>query len=145
MHANWTFTHICISMEAVTHDIYGTYIYLRLVNTKGVAPGKLRTLVSDCSFPSLAASSPLLEPEKDQNPLDLEPLPPIFNCRTSFAWVKGLLVVFLQRYCTKVKVWTWGEGRIKGWVRSFQGNTSETNKTKKFIHWKLSCKKLIVF
>lgn len=63
---------------------YNVHIYLRLVNTKGVAPGKLRVLVSGCSFPSLAGSSPVPEPEKGQNPLDLEPLPPIFNYSTLF-------------------------------------------------------------
>lgn len=60
------------------------HIYPRLVNTKGVAPGKLRALASDCSFPSLVASSVLPEPEKGQNPLDLEPLPPIFSYSTLF-------------------------------------------------------------
>lgn len=59
-------------------------IYPLLVNTKGVAPGKLRALASDCSFPSLVASSVLPEPEKGQNPLDLEPLPPIFSYSTLF-------------------------------------------------------------
>lgn len=48
------------------------YIYLRLVNTNGVPLRKLRPLVSDCSFPSLVGSSVLLEPEKGQNPLDLD-------------------------------------------------------------------------
>lgn len=75
------------------------FIYLRLVNTKGVALGKLRTLASDCSLPSLVGSSTLPEPEKGQNPLDLEPLPPIFSCSTLFSRVTGLPVV-LQCYCT---------------------------------------------
>lgn len=75
-------------------------IYLRLVKTKGVAPWKLRIRVSDCSFPSLVESSTLPEPEKGQNPLDLEPLPPIFSYSTLFSWVTGLPVV-LQLYCTR--------------------------------------------
>lgn len=76
------------------------YIYLRLVNTNGVPLRKLRPLVSDCSFPSLVGSSVLLEPEKGQNPLDLEPLPPIFSCSTLFSRVTGLPVV-LQCDCTR--------------------------------------------
>lgn len=42
------------------------YIYLLLVNTKGVPFGKFRTLASACSPPSLAASSLPPEPEKGQ-------------------------------------------------------------------------------
>lgn len=91
------------SEESMMEATCWGYIYLRLVNTKGVALGKLRTLAIDCSFPSLVGSSVLPEPEKGQNPLDLEPLPPIFSCSTLFSWVTGLPVV-LQCYCTRWNV-----------------------------------------
>lgn len=68
---------------------YTSYTHLFLVSTKGVALGKLRPRVSDCSFPSLVESSVLPEPVKGQNPLDLEPLPPIFSYSTLFPWETG--------------------------------------------------------
>lgn len=95
-------SHLIYDPTINRSDIYGggVHIYLRLVNTKGVAPGKLRALASVCSFPSLAKSSPLPEPEKDQNPLDLEPLPPIFNCSTLFSWLARQMIM-LQSDCTR--------------------------------------------
>lgn len=99
--------HIWSSLHAAK-----SAIYLRLVNTKGVAFGKLRILASDCSFPSLVGSSTLPEPEKGQNPLDLEPLPPIFSCSTLFSWVTGQPVM-LQLYCTRMGLlWRETRGRV---------------------------------
>lgn len=62
------------------------YIYLLLVNTKGVAFRMLRTLAKLCSWPSLAGSSPPTEPENGQYPLPLDPLPPIMGRRTFSSW-----------------------------------------------------------
>lgn len=109
--------------------VWRHYIYLLLVKTKGVAPGKLRTLASVCSFPSLVGSSELPEPEKGQNPLDLEPLPPIFSCSTLFSRVPRLPVV-LQCYCTRWNVPsgcdTCEKWQIKGSFSCFQAKHNGT-------------------
>lgn len=80
-HSGWV-----MRSEIKSHARICGYIYLLLVNTKGVAFRMLRTLAKLCSWPSLAGSSPPAEPENGQYPLPLDPLPPIMGRRTFSSW-----------------------------------------------------------
>lgn len=82
---NWHSGWVMLS-EIKLHARGCGYIYLLLVNTKGVAFRMLRTLARLCSWPSLAGSSPPPEPENGQYPLPLDPLPPIMGRRTFSSW-----------------------------------------------------------
>lgn len=82
---NWHSGWVMLS-EIKLHARSRGYIYLLLVNTKGVAFRMLRTLARLCSWPSLAGSSPPPEPENGQYPLPLDPLPPIMGRRTFSSW-----------------------------------------------------------
>lgn len=59
-----------------------TFLYLLLVKTNGVAFLEHFSRARDCSLPSAPESPPL--PVKGQEPLTLDPLPPILRDKTLF-------------------------------------------------------------